>query len=108
MLIRNLFSRAISKHLCHLPKARSSRADSKDPEKYFEEDTYRNYVIESYNSVGILSKIMRLFNSNNIDITYIDNQFYNKEKDGTHRVDFNISATPLDNEQLHIIENKLA
>lgn len=51
---------------------------------------------------------MGIFNSNDIYISYIDNQFYNKEKDGTHRVDFNVSLSPLNSEQLHIIENKLA
>jgi uncharacterized protein with ACT and thioredoxin-like domain len=69
------------------------------------EDTFRNYVIQTHNSVGILSKIMSVFNSNNIDVSYIDNTLYNIEKDGTHRVDFNISTRPLDHEKLHIAEH---
>jgi hypothetical protein len=48
---------------------------------------------------------MSVFNSNNIDVSYIDNTLYNIEKDGTHRVDFNISTRPLDHEKLHIAEH---
>lgn len=85
-----------------------TRHESMDPEKCFEEDTYRNYVIQSYNTVGILAKVMRIFNTNNIDVSYIDNTLYNVEKDGTHRVDFNVSATPIDHEKLHIAGFELA
>jgi len=39
---------------------------------------------------------MGVFNSSNINVSYIDNQYYNRESDGRLRVDFNISVTPKD------------
>lgn len=87
---------------------RFGKHESKDPNKYFVEEGLRNYVLEAPNQVGILSRIMNVFNTSNIDVSYIDNQFGNIQKDGTHKVDFNLSTEPMDTTTLNHVEKKLS
>lgn len=73
-----------------LPLAKVSR--EKRP---FDTGKLQNYSVKSLNREGILADILKIFNGNHVELTHIESELHNVNKNGKQRADFNLSSEHL-------------
>ena len=75
--------------------------------KPFDTGRLQNYSVKSLNREGILADILKIFNGNHVELTYIESELHNISKSGKQRVDFNLSSEQLQGYIKEVIRSQL-